>query len=248
MRSLYKPFLLVVLGLVSWGMPLGLPAQDTTRAKPNTTLIEFTCVAWEMPRYEALLYRHGKTYLPLVLRNGRRTLPLKIESTPSFEIYIPGIGKEGKPQYKKIGAAALPAGASKVMLMIDQRPTLAPDELPLSIVAVEDSFENFPLGSYRFINATEVTLNVGFSTTTRLIQPGKTEVIKHSSPKEAEYVPVAIALASNDQLVFQTSLYWEARGREVMVMLPPNEGMGSNKLRLRFVSDYVPPPSLEKKP
>lgn len=229
-------------------MPLGLLAQDVARAKPKPTLIEFTCVAWEMPLYETLLYRHGKTYLPLVLRNGRRSLPLKIESTPSFEIYIPSIDKEGKIQYQKIGEVALPAGASKVMLMIDQRPTPAPDELPLSIVAVEDSFENFPLGSYRFINATAVALNVGFSTTTRIIQPGKTEVIQHVSDKYDAYVPVAIALASNDQLIFQNNLYWKARSREVMVLLPPNAGMAGNKLRLRFVSDYVPLPSQENIP
>ena len=68
MTHRFARFLFAACVLLQAGCPALLRAQDA----PGKPAVEFSCVVWDMPSISAIMYRNGKSYLPLEFSLGNR--------------------------------------------------------------------------------------------------------------------------------------------------------------------------------
>lgn len=198
----------------------------------------FTCVIFDPLPIEPLFYRDGKTQTPIVPRTMRRSLPYKLGPETRFDLLTTETLQDGSTGYKIVGTAPIPQGVSRVMFLIEPKPQRGPNDLPLNILAVEDSLERFPPGAFRYANATPIPLRIEFGGVAASASPGETVLIKPRA-LEAGYYPVKIFDASG-QVIFQSRFFWEPVVREY-VIIKPGANVSEGKLSLRFISEVVEP-------
>jgi hypothetical protein len=199
--------------------------------------IEFTCAHVGALPYDELFFRQGKQAEALILRAMRRSLPRKLTAGTTFDVMIPETQPDGSQGFKVIGSAALPPGAKQVMFLLAAKANPQPGKKPIYIMALDDSPQEFPIGSFRFANATRVPLHVKFGSTGQVIASGGIIVIKPSSAKEG-FLPVIIA-ETTGKILFQTRFFWEPKVREFVMISPPSSPEAP--LNLQFISEIVQP-------
>jgi hypothetical protein len=223
-----------------WGLLFFTPCFVSAAAPAKSGAgIEFTCVASQMPENEPVFYRQGKQVAPLEFRNLRRSAVYKLEPTTRFDLVGVKKGEDGASVYHLLGSAPLPADWKKILFLIEPAVAGQENAPPFEIVPLNDSLEEFPAGSFRFLNTTRESLRIRCDREERMLPPGQTTVIKLPG-KEEGFFPVTIFGPNNKQL-FGSRLFWEPAVRELVVILPPTPE-NPQKLRFRFLSEIYTAP------
>lgn len=241
---LHRFFFLCLLVLILGTSSGQAQPSKSQNADAGGSLV-FTCVIFDPLPIEPLFYRDGKTQTPIVPRTMRRSLPYKLGPETRFDLLTTETLQDGSTGYKIVGTAPIPQGASRVMFLVEPKPQRGPNDLPLNILAVEDSLERFPPGTFRYANATPIPLRIEFGGVGASAAPGETVLIKPRAV-DAGFYPVKIFDASGKE-IFQTRFFWEPVVREY-VIIKPGASVTEGKLSLRFISEVVEPPKPAETP
>lgn len=202
--------------------------------------IQFSCVVWTDLSYPALYFRQGDEFLPLTLLPRQRSQIYSLQGREALELYVAKDQANGTPGHELVGRAALPQGAKQMLFMIQESPSGG--KLPLTVYGMDDSLDAFPAGSFRFLNFTNLPLQVEFGGTTNKLSPQAIKVVQPEIPELGGFLPFMIK-DSEGRTGFQTRLFGQPRGRKMVLIVPPTK-MGE-KLAVLFLPQIVPPPPPE---
>jgi hypothetical protein len=212
--------------------PTLLRAQSATE-KPA---VEFSCLVWEPLPFPAIFYFDGKSYLPLELSPGNRSKLYPLQESAALELYVNDVGDDGSETYKLIGQSPLLAGTRRMLFVIE--PAEQSAGLPLTIFGIDDALDNFPPGTFKFLNFSKSVLQVKFGSEITPLPADEIRVVKSNAPKLGGFLPFMIGDARGN-IVFETRLFGQPTGREIVFIGPPAKPGGPP--RLNFVTQIIPP-------
>ncbi|WPJ97280.1 hypothetical protein SH580_06110 [Coraliomargarita algicola] len=200
-------------------------------AQSNESGLKFTCLMWDDLPMEDLHYKEGKSYKPITFRKGKRSQEYYFRNASVFELFVPAVNEEGERYFKLVGSSPLVEGTQQILFIVV--PLERKPDMPLSILALDDSLEGFPPGSFRFANFTGSKLLVKVRDEVTQLETGKITVTDAQSSEDGGMVPVAFGSPAGELLHF-TRIYSHARSREMVFILR------SQDLRKKFDFKFVP--------
>ena len=205
---------------------------------------EFSFVTWKNLSIAPVFYRDGDKYHELDLFRAQRSELYRFKK-PQAEmlLYTQGENEEGEIVYKLAAKTTIKAGISRMLFFIQERVEVKQDQLPLILSGIDDSLDAFPMGTFRFVNNTELSLQVIFPTSRQLLPPKSVKVLTPKIPKLGGFIPLFI-LDMEKNILFQSRFFGQPRGRKMVFIAPPKKPEG--KLKLGFLPQIVPlPPQVE---
>lgn len=212
--------------------PALLHAQPTT-AKPA---VEFSCLIWDPLPFPEIFYFDGKSHLPLELFPGNRSKLYPLQETTALGLYVKETSDDGAETYKLIGQSPLLAGTRRMLFVIESAEQSA--GLPLTIFGMDDALDSFPPGTFKFLNFSKSALQVNFGSQITQLPAGEIRVVKSNAPKLGGFIPFVVGDARG-KIVFETRLFGQPTGREIVFIGPPAKPGGPP--RLKFVTQIIPP-------
>jgi len=218
-----------------------LPAQSPPATAPASGT-EFSCVSWEKLPFSEIFYRAGNDYLPLQMRVNKRSKLYTLDGVPAkLELYIKGLSPEGETIYKMIGQAPMLPRTDRMLFFM--QPSEDDSGLPVAMYGIDDSLEVFPVGSFRFVNTTQVPLQVIFRDTKEELPARGMKILTPEVPKRSGFIPCYVTDMQKN-IVYETRLYAQSRGRKMVFIRAPAE-LGE-RVQVRFLGDIVPSPTPPK--
>lgn len=214
------------------------PALAGAQASDAPSSMKFSCVVWKDLPYPGIFYRQKDKFLPLTLTARQRSETYPLEGQEALELYI--VAKDrpnGQPGHELVGKAALPQGSKQLLFMIQEAPDGA--KLPLRIFGMDDSLDAFPAGSFRFLNFTNLPLEVDFGGSSHKLPPEAVKVARPAIPELGGFLPFVVRDVAGN-IGFQTRLFGQPRGRKMVMIVPPAKQ--AEKLSVLFVPQIVPYP------
>lgn len=203
--------------------------------------LEFSCVTWDKLPFKEVYFRNGEEAELVTIGKGfRAKLHEQKNSDGPFQLFIKHIDDDGNESFKLVGQTSLPA-SKDVLILIDLVETEPDSEnLPLRLFAMDDSKNSFPANSFRFVNFSIETVFVRFQDEHVKLAPKKLDTITGKAPKKGGFVPFQ-AFNSNTEIVAETRLFAQPRGRTLVMLLPPKK-QGA-RMHMRYISQLFPPSS-----
>jgi hypothetical protein len=232
MTRRFASFLCAACILLLAGCPPLLRAQSA----PGKPAVEFSCVVWQQLPISAILYRDGKSYLPLEFSLGNRSQLYPLKEAVTLELYEKTVGADGATTYKLVGKAPLVAGARRMMFLIDPVPNST--GLPLRVYGVNDALDVFPPGSFRFVNFSTAEMQVKFGGQIHKLPAGEMAVIKSNVSEKGGFLPFFMGDATG-KIVFETRLFGQPTGRDMVFIGPPATPGGEPMVK--FLTEIIPP-------
>jgi hypothetical protein len=114
--------------------------------------------------------------------NGSRSVPVKVPAVSEIHLFSKGIKPTAEvPAPPPTASAKIPAGCKSVLVLIFPVPN---STLPKFVAAAfPDDAADFPIGAYKFLNATGRSISGTLGDSTFSVEPAKTVVVKPSPPK-----------------------------------------------------------------
>jgi hypothetical protein len=242
-----KTLLAILLGIGPLSHSAGLQAKDEKPSTPEA--IKFTCATWDTLPNPELFYHHSGEYLPVELAAGQRSQAYPLKGAEVFELFIRKATVAGAaeaitlPEYEKVGMTTLPEGVKRMLFLIDAKKNAS--GLSLQLLALDDSLETFPAGSYRFFNQTPELLRIDFGGATHDLPPGELKIVTPVLPEAGGFLPVVIKNEQGRSLL-ENRFLAQRTCRELVIISPPAEGR--TELVIKFLSELIPdsPPNAKK--
>ena len=220
--SHYKIYIFITALLCSSGL---LQAQEQDKQRG----IQFSCMLWDGPLTEKIYYRDGDTFNHVVPFTGSRSLPHILEKSKEFALYVENKeAKEKELPYKLVGKAALLPGVKQILFILFLKQTEG--ELEIRILALDDSLNGFPAGTFRFANFSKSELLVKFAGATKKIPSREMTIMKSGVKKEGGVIPFLIGNEQGKK-IFETRLFAQLNGREIVFIGPPKKEGGLPSVR-----------------
>ena len=196
---------------------------------------QFSCMLWESQPYPEVFYLDGQKMLPLELISDRRSELYELKNAvETFELYISQSLPSGESEMKLVGTATIPPKVKRMLFIIKHTPTN--QELPLSMLAVNDSLDVFPAGTFRLINFTNEKLSVSVGDDAQEMRPRQIRLLQPEIPEKGGLVSLVIS-NSEGEPVFGRRLFGQSRARQ-MVFVVAEEG-AKGGVRAKLVPDIV---------
>jgi hypothetical protein len=212
--------------------------------------IQFSCMLWNGPLPEKIYYQDGEDYREVVPYTSSRSLPHWLEKSKEFRLFTrkevdQEDGKEGKVVYSLVGQAAMLPGVERILFILFPTKDEASEALEIRILALDDSLNGFPPGSFRFANFSASELFVKFAGVVKKIPSKEITLMKSGIGKQGGLVPFLIGDGEGNK-VFETRLFAQASGREIVFIGPPKEVGGLPSVR--FLPQLLPQKLPQKLP
>jgi hypothetical protein len=235
MKSPSQPYrkILIFCGLLMFVI---FPALSRAQTVTEKSGVEFSCLVWDPLPMPEIFYLDGNDYLPLVFSLGNRSQPYPLKQATAFELYVKDAGEEGGTSYKLVGKAPLVTGSRQMLLVII--PAMGTGALPLRLMAVDDSMEAFPPGSFKFLNFSKDALQVKFGGQIAAIRPGEIRIVNPRIPEKGGFMPFMIG-DTQGKIVFETRLFGQPTGREMVFIGNASEPERQHKVM--FLTQVIPP-------
>lgn len=204
---------------------------------PLTYGLEFSCFSWKPLPYKKLYYKDGEKYQPLVVFPNSRSKTYELGKSNLFQIYQEIVTAEGA-QYQLLGQSKLIENADRILFYIGENPNSQRVE-KLKILPIDDSLNDFPVGSFRFINMSGNPLFISFSKQLKKIPAGSAVVIPSNANANGDLIPLMIKNEAG-KTVYETRLFAQTRGRDIVFLLPENKQSGL--INVKFLPQTIPPP------
>ena len=217
-------------------LPTARPALLRAEPANGKPAVEFSCLVWEPLPNPEVFYRDGKAYLPIEFSPGNRSQLYPLKEVSDLELYVKEVGADGALTYKLVGKAPLVAGTRRMLFLID--PAQNPTGLPLTIFGVDDALDNFPPGTFKFLNFSKSALQVKFGGQTTPLPADEISVVKSNVPKLGGFLPFVVGDA-HGKTIFETRLFGQPTGREIVFICPPAKPAGPP--RVKFLTQIIPP-------
>lgn len=207
--------------------------------------VQFSCMLWEGPLPQKIYYQDGEDYREVVPYTSSRSLPHWLEKSKEFRLFTMSQleakdGKEQEPVYTLVGQSKLLPGISPMLFLLI--PSQGDEDFKIRIIALDDSLEGFPAGSFRFANFSTADLMVKFAGAVKKIPAREMTIMKSKIGKNGGMVPFLIG-NENGEKVFETRLFAQASGREIVFIGPPKKegGLPSVRFLPQLLPQKLPP-------
>ena len=207
--------------------------------------VQFSCMLWEGPLPQKIYYQDGEDYREVVPYTSSRSLPHWLEKSKEFRLFTMSQleakdGKEQEPVYTLVGQSKLLPGISPILFLLI--PSQGDEDFKIRIIALDDSLEGFPAGSFRFANFSTADLMVKFAGAVKKIPAREMTIMKSKIGKNGGMVPFLIG-NENGEKVFETRLFAQASGREIVFIGPPKKegGLPSVRFLPQLLPQKLPP-------
>ncbi len=180
--------------------------------------IEFSCVLWNGELEQELFFRNGREFLPVVPFKTSRSKTHSLVASESFELYVKS-DEEAVDPYKLVGKVAIPSGVKQVLFLLLMNEK---EELNIKILAVDDSIEGFPAGTFRFVNFSKRSLVVDFAADSKKIKPKGMTIMKPRADNNGGLTPF-IVRSNKGEIIFQTRLFSQTNNREMVFITDPEK-------------------------
>ena len=202
--------------------------------------IQFSCMLWSGPLPEKIYYQDGEDYREIIAYTSSRSRPHWLEKSKEFSLFSrneieQGEGKEARLVYTLVGQSKLLGDISPVLFILF--PSMGEKGLQIRILALDDSLNGFPAGSFRFANFSSNELFVKFAGAVKKIPSKEITLMKSGIGQQGGLVPFLIG-NEEGQKVFETRLFAQASGREIVFIGPPKEAGGLPSVR--FLPQLLP--------
>ena len=198
-----------------------LSTPSLIHAQQQAGSVEFSCVIWKNLSFSEVFYRQGKEYISLKLSPGNRSEIYSLKGQAALELYtfVPAEKSgTGKAEYQLVGQSTVPVEVKRKLYFITENN--APDSLPLRMSGIDDSLLAFPRGAFRFVNLTNVPLEVSFGEEVNEVAPRKMTMIKSKVSREGGLIPF-IVKDSAGRNVYENRFFAQETGRDMVFILPP---------------------------
>lgn len=233
-RSL-KPKLDILLSVVCLLIVLGFQSAQGQVSEKEIKGKQFTCMYWNGMPSEELFYKQGETFLPMEFTLSKRSKPHALKDGDVFSIHRKLKTTDGEAeQYQIVGQAPMITGTNRILFIIFEMKKES--GLKLRIMAIDDSVQAFPVGTYRFVNFCNAPLVAKFDKATRKIPAGKITLMKPNVPTDGGYLPFFLG-NSKGKVIYENRFYVQPRGRKIVFIgLPRAEGQLP---QVRFLSQII---------
>ena len=236
---MYRVMLRFAIGLIM-ATACGLSGFAHAQQQEKKQGIQFSCMLWNGPLPEKIYYQDGQEYHEVIPFTGSRSLPHWLEKSEEFRLFTrkeaeQGDGRDAKPVYTLVGESKLLGDVSPVLFILSSGMTET--GLQIRILALDDSVEGFPPGSFRFANFSTSNLLVKFAGVVKKVPSKEITLMKSGIGKEGGLVPFLIG-SEDGRKVFETRLFAQAHGREIVFIGPPKPG--GRLPSVRFLSQLLP--------
>lgn len=219
-RKMNLTFFTKLMLLLLMAAPLFIQAQQQSGP------VKFSCVIWKSLSFSEVFYRQGKDYIPLKLSAGNRSELYPLKGAAALELYIfiaAAKSETGKAEYQLVGQSTFPVGIKRILYFITENND--PGGLPLRLSGVDDSLLTFPRGAFRFVNLTNVPLDVSFGGEVNEIAPKKMTMVKSKVSRAGGLLPF-IVKDSAGRNVYENRFFAQETGRDMVFILPPTNTGG----------------------
>jgi hypothetical protein len=207
-------------------------AEKSVDADDLPAPISFACVAWHELPYEEMFYRESNGFYPLKLYPRRCSKLYPLKGGDSLELHISKENSAGELNYELVGLASQIQGTDQMLFLIEEGEDSG--SLPLLLRGLDDSWETFPVGAFRFVNLTPDSLQVHFGETVNALHPDAVSVIKDAIPPAGGFIPFFIK-DEKGNTVFETRLLGQPTGRETVFIYPPQANR--REFSVQFLSE-----------
>lgn len=226
---------------------MGHPAADKGGAPPGHTdanlfpvtvlsALDFTAISFDpVDDEKGLFYLEEADFKPLVLRDGRRSLPgtTQFDEDGFLNLYVKNEATtEDAPPFLLAGRAAVDPRLKRVLIFISRNQEAGAERFGLNVM--EDEYSSFPGGSFRFINLSGLRLGILMGDEKVLLPDREIRTVA-ADLDEGNYVQVE--LVGEAGYVYQSTWYAKDSSRELVVLLPDGDG---ESVRLAMFSQKVP--------
>ena len=214
------------------------PSQDQVKKRG----VQFSCMLWEGPLPEKIYYQDGEEYREVQPYTTSRSLPHQLEKSTQFRLFTmeeveKGNGKEPELVYTLVGQAALLPGVQRILFILFPTVDESSKALNIRIMALDDTLKGFPPGSFRFVNFSGSDLIVKFAGILKKIPAQQITIMESKIGKLGGLVP--FLLGNNEgKKIFETRLFAQASGREIVFIGKAKEEGGLPKVR--FLPQLLP--------
>jgi len=127
--------------------------------------IQFSCMLWSGPLPEKIYYQDGEDYREVIPFTSSRSLPHQLEKSTQFRLFTMSEveGEDEEPVYTLVGQTALLPGVQRILFILFPTKDDASEALEIRIMALDDTLNGFPPGSFRFVNFSGSDLLVKFA-------------------------------------------------------------------------------------
>lgn len=200
--------------------------------------IDFSIMSWDKPIDNLYYQSNGQIqHIPFVPNIGRSTV-FTYKGAPLISFYVEdGVNENGSVRYKQIAELSVSPTAKKLLLLF-----IPKGDSTYQVISYPDSMEDFPVGSYKFVNLTSTQLAVNVGNNKLVIPPRGVEALSPKQLEDQNNVDIKLA-KSNDEGGWEMahSSRWGYSGNNRAICFV-YEDPQTKKVIIRRINHKVPPP------
>ncbi|WOO39723.1 hypothetical protein [Rubellicoccus peritrichatus] len=192
----------------------------------------FSCVSWEKPIKGLVYVRSNGEMVPLRIHNKKRSVEIDYHGSNPIIFYRKNPSADAEGDYQPIAQVLLRESYEQPLFFFLGK------EGAYSIVTMEDSFESYPTGSYRFYNFTERDLVAKLGDETLSLAPQEAAYLEKPFSSSMEY-PVAFVVRDSDGVrPLYTNMWAHAERFRYLILISKSDVRDTGSMSFRILSDY----------
>lgn len=239
MRLFLKLFFILAVGVVS----VHGQAETETDKKANRL---FSCFVWEDLGVGKVFYEDGAEPKELELTGKRRSEYYSIPVGEIFRLFTE-TEVDGKTSYEVIGKTEIKSGSKRLLMIVERNPKYNRTDaqsLPLRITVLDDSINNFPGGSTKFINLTSKPLSAEINGTKAIVDSNRSKLIRPSIPENGAFLPLFVRYEK--VALYESRIYCQEGERRIIFIRPSAKKDARRPIAIDFLPQIVGPSFEEK--
>lgn len=237
MRLFLKLFFILIVGAVS------VHGQAETEQKANRL---FSCFVWEDLGVGKVFYADGAEPKELELAGKRRSEYYPIPVNEIFRLFTE-TEVDGKPGYEVIGETEIKSASKRLLMIVERNPKYNrtdAESLPLRITVLDDSINNFPGGSTKFINLTSKPLSAEINGTKAIVDSNRSKLIRPGIPENGAFLPLFVRYEKVS--LYESRIYCQEGERRIIFIRPNAKKNARRPISIDFLPQIVGPSFEEK--
>lgn len=223
-----------MIHILGWGILSLLPVLASGQSLNDEERINvtFSALSWEKPLGETLYVRPANgDPIPLTTHHVKRSESIDYFG-PNPIVFYRKLNGNPEPRYQPVASIEIDPNLIRPLLLFTETPN------ELRVISMEDSFESFPTGSYRFFNLTDKDLVAKFGEEVMQLKPRKTAILNQPFDDTTDY-HVLFVVRDSDGVKPLYSNRWRHNENFRYVVIVSESGSGkTGPVQFRLLSDF----------
>ncbi|WP_309383751.1 hypothetical protein [Cerasicoccus frondis] len=217
-------FFLVLLQAAFASMLLAEDSSESIRVK-------FTSISWDKPIQEELFVLSGGEMMPLQIHTMQRSKLVDYRGNNPIIFYRKSSNPSADIQFVPVAQVRVNSSLVEPLFIFFKQ---ADD---YRIFVVEDSFEAFPVGSYRFLNLTDKDMIAQLGSNKIALNPRTLDALKGPFERTLEY-QVAFVVREEDGLApIYYNRWMHVENYRYLILISESKSRDTGPINFRILSD-----------